>query len=68
MKGPDMHRDAKTERAAAVATPLGLCANLTLALLLAEMKALEAMMPGLAPEAPKPTEAEIEAGFDNMPV
>ena len=35
-------------------------------LLLAEMRALAALMPG-EPQ-PEPTEAEIEAGFDNMPV
>ena len=34
--------------------------------LLAEMHALAAMMPG--EEADLPTDAEVEAGFDNMPV
>ncbi|MES2814881.1 MAG: hypothetical protein V4720_08300 [Pseudomonadota bacterium] len=37
-----------------------------LELLLAEMHALAAMMPG--EEADLPTDAEVEAGFDNMPV
>ncbi len=35
-------------------------------LLLAEMRALAALIPGDTPRLP--TEAEIEAGFDNMPV
>jgi hypothetical protein len=35
-------------------------------LLLAEMRALAALMPGEADHTP--TDAEIEAGFDNMPV
>ena len=42
-----------------------------LALLHAEMAALAIMMPGLVPGVPSPvpmTEAEVEAGFDNMPV
>lgn len=38
----------------------------SIALLLAEMHALAAMLPGDAQE-PK-TDAEVEAGFDNMPV
>ncbi len=37
-----------------------------LELLLAEMRALAALMPGDHPD--QPTDAEIEAGFDNMPV
>lgn len=37
-----------------------------LELLLAEMHALAAMMPG--EEVDLPTDAEVEAGFDNMPV
>lgn len=37
-----------------------------LKLLLAEMRALSALMPGADPRLP--TDAEIEAGFDNMPV
>lgn len=37
-----------------------------LELLLAEMRALAALMPG--DHADQPTDAEIEAGFDNMPV
>lgn len=35
-------------------------------LLLAEMRALAALMPGEPQQ--EPTDAEIEAGFDNMPV
>ncbi|MDP3195758.1 hypothetical protein [Tabrizicola sp.] len=35
-------------------------------LLLAEMRALAAMLPGEDPHLP--TDAEVEAGFDNMPV
>jgi hypothetical protein len=35
-------------------------------LLLAEMRALAAVMPG--EQQHEPTDAEIEAGFDNMPV
>jgi hypothetical protein len=35
-------------------------------LLLAEMRALAALLPGEA--SPLPTDAEVEAGFDNMPV
>lgn len=37
-----------------------------LKLLLAEMQALTALIPGVA--APLPTAAETEDGFDNMPV
>lgn len=37
-----------------------------LELLLAEMRALAAMIPG--EDSRLPTEAEVEAGFDNMPV
>lgn len=37
-----------------------------LALLLAEMHALAAMLPG--EDTRLPTDAEVEAGFDNMPV
>lgn len=37
-----------------------------LELLLAEMRALAALMPG--EDQPQPTDTEIEAGFDNMPV
>jgi hypothetical protein len=37
-----------------------------LALLLAEMRALAALMPGERPRPP--SDAEIEADFDNMPV
>ncbi|WP_333817785.1 hypothetical protein [Tabrizicola sp.] len=37
-----------------------------LELLLAEMRALAALMPG--EESSLPTDAEIEAGFDNMPI
>lgn len=37
-----------------------------LELLLAEMRALAAMMPG--EELQLSTEAEVEAGFDNMPI
>mgnify|MGYP006209464919 CR=1 FL=1 len=40
--------------------------NQALDLLLAEMRALAAMMPGDA--AQPATDAEVEAGFDNMPV
>ena len=42
-----------------------------LALLHAELAALAIMLPGLLPGLPSPvplTEAEVEAGFDNMPV
>ena len=35
-------------------------------LLVVEMRALAALIPGQ--EKPLPTDAEIEAGFDNMPV
>lgn len=35
-------------------------------LLLVEMRALAAMLPG--EKSPLPTDAEVEAGFDNMPV
>lgn len=37
-----------------------------LELLLAEMRALAALMPG--EESSLPSDAEIEAGFDNMPI
>jgi hypothetical protein len=37
-----------------------------LELLLAEMRALSALIPG--EDSRLPTDAEIEAGFDNMPV
>jgi hypothetical protein len=37
-----------------------------LELLLAEMRALAALMPG--EDSSLPTDAEVEAGFDNMPV
>lgn len=39
-------------------------------LLLAEMRALTALMPGQDGAAPDPglTDAEVEASFDNMPV
>lgn len=37
-----------------------------MALLLAEMHALAAMLPG--EDTRLPTDAEVEAGFDNMPV
>ncbi|MFM7336645.1 MAG: hypothetical protein ACKO2N_05300 [Tabrizicola sp.] len=35
-------------------------------LLLTEMRALAALMPG--EDSRRPTDAEVEAGFDNMPV
>lgn len=35
-------------------------------LLLAEMRALAALMPG--EDSRLPTDAEVEAGFDNMPI
>ncbi|MBN8630193.1 MAG: hypothetical protein J0L76_04985 [Rhodobacterales bacterium] len=35
-------------------------------LLLAEMRALAALMPG--EDSRRPTDAEVEAGFDNMPI
>lgn len=38
----------------------------TLALMLAEMRALAALMPGQA--RPSRSDAEVEADFDNMPV
>ncbi len=38
-----------------------------LSILLAEMTALSAMIPGLQPQHLR-TEAEVEADFDNMPV
>ena len=38
----------------------------SLELLLAEMRALAALIPGQ--DSRRPTDAEIEAGFDNMPV
>lgn len=38
----------------------------SIALLLAEMHALAAMLPG--EDQHLPTDAEVEAGFDNMPV
>lgn len=41
--------------------------QVALSLLLAEMTALSAMIPGLHPQALR-TEAEVEADFDNMPV
>ena len=39
-----------------------------LALLLAEMQALKGMMTAATPKQEPPSEAETEAGFDNMPV
>lgn len=39
-----------------------------LRLLAAEMQALTQVMPGLAGPGHSPSEAEIEADFDNMPV
>jgi hypothetical protein len=38
----------------------------SLELLLAEMRALAALIPG--EDTPLPTDAEVEAGFDNMPI
>lgn len=38
----------------------------SLELLLAEMRALAAMIPGV--DTTLPTDAEVEAGFDNMPI
>ena len=38
-----------------------------LELLLAEMRALAGLMPGISPPAAK-SDAETEAGFDNLPV
>jgi len=40
--------------------------NQGLELLLAEMRALAALMPG--EDSQLPTDAEVEAGFDNMPI
>jgi hypothetical protein len=40
--------------------------NQGLELLLAEMRALAALMPG--EDTRLPTDAEVEAGFDNMPI
>lgn len=40
--------------------------NQSLELLLAEMRALAALLPGQ--DSHLPTDAEIEAGFDNMPI
>jgi hypothetical protein len=37
-----------------------------LELLLAEMRALASLMPG--EDSRRPTDAEVEAGFDNMPI
>ena len=39
-----------------------------LELLLAEMRALAGMLPGVAPVPAPGSEAETEASFDNMPV
>lgn len=39
-----------------------------LEVLLAEMQALKGMMSGAVPRATPATDAETEAGFDNMPV
>lgn len=41
--------------------------QVALSLLLAEMTALSAMIPGLQPQGLR-SEAEVEADFDNMPV
>lgn len=40
----------------------------SLRLLQAEMQALAALVPGVAPQVPSQTDTEIEADFDNMPV
>lgn len=40
--------------------------NQGLELLLAEMRALAVLLPGEEPHLP--TDAEVEAGFDNMPI
>lgn len=42
--------------------------NEGLQLLLAEMQALAALIPAAVPASPPTSDAEVEAGFDNMPV
>jgi hypothetical protein len=66
-------RETPIEEMAALATTLTDAMTLGqaagLAILAAEMEALTHLMPGLAhPAATGPSEAEIEADFDNMPV
>lgn len=57
--------DADRDEADLVAAGIALQQQ-SLELLLAEMRALATLMPGT--ETHQPTDAEIEAGFDNMPV
>ncbi len=57
--------DLIREEAALLATGIELQQQ-GLDLLLAEMRALAALMPG--EDTRLPTDAEIEAGYDNMPV
>lgn len=72
----DLRKMAQLANQAAEAAARGSAACLSL--LLAEMNALSQMMPGLGRPAPAPAaeseeqarrvDAEVEAGFDNMPV
>ena len=57
--------DLLREEAALLATGIKLQQQ-GLDLLLAEMRALAALMPG--EDTRLPTDAEVEAGYDNMPV
>lgn len=42
--------------------------NEGLKLLLAEMQALATLIPAAVPASPPASDAEVEAGFDNMPI
>jgi hypothetical protein len=68
-KQDDFHQIAELAGRAAEQAVQGNAAALSL--LLAEMQALGALMPGLSNPVPQDEvahDAEVEAGFDNMPV
>ncbi|MFN3844672.1 MAG: hypothetical protein ACK4RZ_02480 [Paracoccaceae bacterium] len=65
----DLRRIAALAQTAADQAARG--ANVGLSVLLAEMQALSAVLPGVVHPHPKEAatlDAEVEAGFDNMPV
>ncbi|MFN7224742.1 MAG: hypothetical protein ACK4MS_12040 [Paracoccaceae bacterium] len=65
----DLRRIAALAQTAADQAARG--ANVGLGVLLAEMQALSAVLPGMVHAQPKDAakeDAEVEAGFDNMPV
>ena len=66
MLGEMAHLAGEVTEVAVAAQAAGQAAGLRL--LAAEMQALAHLMPGMAGVAHAPTDAEIEAYFDNMPV